>query len=157
VLALEIVGREEIKEIEEDSTETESQREQERRMQQTKTGPGRPVDRARSTARSIDVHDVHRHGPVDRRSTGGQSPVDRSVNRCAQTWLSRPPGRPWQGTVDRPVDRLKSSCFRLVPVDQAGRPRTRVGQPAGRPTDGFVSFLDSDSFSVLGSNPNGVS
>jgi len=64
------VGREEIKEIEEDSTETGRQREQKWHMQQAKTGPGRPVNRARSTARSTGVHDVHRHGQVDR-------PVDR--------------------------------------------------------------------------------
>ena len=47
-----------------------------------------------------------------------------------------------------PVDRLYDGCSRLVTVDRAGRPDTRVGRPAGRPTDVFLlSFLNSNSFS----------
>ena len=64
-LGEEDVRREEIKEIEKDSTETGSQKEKERRMQQAKTEPGRPEE-----------------WPVDR-------PIDRCAQR-AQAWPGRP-------------------------------------------------------------------
>ena len=50
-------------------------------------------------------------------------------DRCAQRARYVP--------VDHPVDRLKSSYSQLVPINRAGRLRTRVGRPAGRPRDAF--------------------
>ena len=77
----------------------------------------------RSTARSTDVHNVHNKGMVDRTVDRGKRAIDRSV------------------------DQLKHGCSLLGPVDRAGR-------PAGRPAYTFLlTFLDSDSFSSLGSNP----
>ena len=75
---MECVGREEIDEVEEGSTEIGRQRSKNRRIEagQEEAGrpPGRPVDKARSTGQSIDVHDVHKISPVDH-------PVDRGMER----------------------------------------------------------------------------
>ena len=102
----------------EDITKIRSQKEKEHELVADQ-------NRNRSTARSAGLHDVHRHGPVN-----------RSVDRGKGT-----------------VDRLNGTNSRLVPVDRAGRPRIRVGRPAGRPTDAFCSpYRILDSFSFLGSN-----
>ena len=49
------------------------------------------------------------------------------------------------------IDRLTWSSSRLVPIDQAGRLRTRIGRPAGRPKDAFCSpFKVRTPFLFLG-------
>ena len=73
---VEFVGREEIDEVEEGSTEIGRQRSKNRCIEagreESGRPPGQPVDRARSTGQSTDVHDVHRISSVDR-------PVDRGM------------------------------------------------------------------------------
>ena len=65
------VGREEMEEMEEDSTEIGRQRNEERRMEQAICAPGRPVEEAGRPARSTGVHGCAQDGAcVDRaRST----------------------------------------------------------------------------------------
>ena len=75
----------------------------------------------RSTARSIGVHEVHRHRMVDR-------PIDRCME-----------------AVDRSVDRLKGAKSRLETVDRRGR---LWHGSVDRQTRFLQSFKDSDSFSV---------
>ena len=60
--------------------EIESQKEQERRLQQAMTEPGRPPGRP-VCARSTGVHDVHMHGTVDRPVDRGKGMVDQAVDR----------------------------------------------------------------------------
>ena len=121
------VGREEIDEVEKNSTEIGRQRSKKRRMQQVTTVHGRPPGR-----------------PM-------QEPVDCPVDRCArgaQTRNVRPPGQLLPGSgrpPDRPTERSQ------VPVGD-GRPARStvawVGRPAGRPKTCFLlAFIDSDSFS----------
>jgi len=95
------VGREEIKEIEEITQRLEVK------------GSENDIEAGLNRARLIA------------RLTGGQSPVDRSVDRCArraQTWPDQPPSRPWQKN-GRPSGRLTNMIQLLV--------------GAGRPTDAF--------------------
>ena len=91
-------GREEREEIEEDRTQTRSQRDK----NDACSRPGKSsVDR-----------------PVD----WWTRPVDRPVDRCARrarTWPGRPPDRPWQRSGRPPGRPTESSCSRLVPVDRA--------------------------------------
>jgi len=73
----------------------------------------RPVDRAsgegRSTARSTGVHDVHKiitvDCPVDRGRERSTGLVDRLKAGCSLLGAVDRRGRPWHGSVDRPVDR----------------------------------------------------
>ena len=114
-----------------DSAQIGSQRERETTLKQAWIGPGRPpglpVDRARSTAQSTGVHGVHSNGPVDRDKRNG-----------------RPPGRPTE------------SWLLSVGAGRAGRSTEDKGRSTDRQKR-FVSFPDSDSFSVLESNPIRVS
>ena len=84
------------------------------------------TNRARSTAGSTGVHDVHRHGPVDR----GKGTIDQSNRPTDMSQLSVGPGQPGRSIEDN-------------------------GRSIGRSTDRGVlfSFWGSDSFFVLGSNP----
>jgi len=93
-----------IDEVEEGSTEIERQRSENRRIEagqeESSRPPGRPVDRARSTGQSTDVHDVHRISPVDRG-------MERSTVRWTdwkQAALGLGPVDRGHGSVDRPVD-----------------------------------------------------
>ena len=85
-----IVEREEIEEMEEmeeDSTEIERQRNKERRMEQAICAPGRYPSRPACTRRS-----------------GRPAPVDRLKWPCSRVGAVDRAGRPWHGSVDRPVD-----------------------------------------------------
>ena len=106
-----IIGREEIKEIEEDSMRPKVKGSKNDACSRPRQNPvNRPVDRrcSRSSAQSTGVHDVHNHGPVDQRSTetdmsqlsfgpdrpgrstGGQGSVDRSTSVDRQTHFCSP-------------------------------------------------------------------
>jgi len=88
------------------------------------------------------VHEVHRHRTVDRPVDRCREAVDRPVDRLkgAKSRLE---------TVDRPVDRLKGAKSRLETVDWRGRPWDgSVDRPVDRQTRFLQSFKDSNSFSV---------
>ena len=93
-------GREAIEEMEEGSTEIGRQRSEKRRMEQARGAPGRPpgrpVEEASRPARSTGVH--------GRAQEGGVAPVDRLKWLCFQVGAVDRAGRPWHGSVDRPVD-----------------------------------------------------
>ena len=55
-------------------------------------------DRARLTARSTGVHDVHRHGPVDHPVGLGEGMVTGMVDRLARVTLS------WTRSTDRSTE-----------------------------------------------------
>ena len=81
---MEFVGREEIDEVEEDSTETGRQTVHYSRPEKTS------VDRRRdrSTGQSTGVHDMHRFNPVDRPVDRGMGwSTGRSTNRRVLTFL----------------------------------------------------------------------
>ena len=126
------VGREEIKGDRGDSVEIGSQREKERRLQQAKTEPGRPPDR--SEVWPVDRHNVHRYGPVDRPVDRGKGTVERSGRQTDIGQLSVGPGWPGRSTEDKDRSTGRSTDKRIL-----------------------LSFLDSDSFSILASNPIRVS
>ena len=75
-------------------------------------------DRTQSTARSTSVHDVYRHGPVDRAIDRGNGTVDRRGRPTERRNSQLVPVDRGQGSVDRPVDRQTRSVllsgFRLI-------------------------------------------
>ena len=74
-------------------------------------------------------------------------PVDRRRNRSTRLSIGVHDVHRIS-SVDRPVDRLKARLLSVGSGRPGGRPWTRVGRPASRPTDAcWLSFLDSDSFS----------
>jgi len=100
-----IVGREEIEEMEEGSTEIENQRSKTVHWNRARLCSRSTGGECRSAARSTGVHDVHRVSPVDRPIDWGRerstSAVDKLTGLCSRLDPVDRRGRPWHGSVDR--------------------------------------------------------